>query len=639
MPDADIVLARAAAAAAAGNHACAEKLLRDRLAVEPAEVNIQVGLAVLAHRAGVVAASIICFRRAIAIAPFEASLQANLGILLGGQSAGRPMRRAVALAPGLPDGHANLAGLGVLPTHAQILWCRRALAVSPGHHAASINLGLALSGLGRPAEALPFMQAAVNIAPLSVDAHYTLGGLNADCGRLADAMNSLKRGAALSPQDSGMWLRISRVACSASELRMASTAGGRAVAIDPADATARSNRLMVALYDERVAPQRILRLASERHSGARPSPPARRDRPAGRPLHVAYLSADFRNHPIAYNIAPVIAAHDRSRVHVSCYADVIHRDAMTVQIAGSADRWIEINGRTDISVAEDIANSGVDILVLLAGHTANNRLGLARHRAADVQVSMLDVASSGSPDIDAIVVDSVLSPASDASAFSEERTFVSCLFCFTAPEDAPAPGRRDDGRLVFGSFSNPAKIGAATVALWAPLLRALPGARLLLKYKNLYGDPMVQAGIAGRFAEAGVDTARIDFRSDLDTRHAHLESYQEIDIALDPIPFNGCTTTFEALWMGVPVLSTTADRMMGRMGASILTAAGLAELVAKDADDLASIGARLVIDRARRTELRRDLRGRLRGSRLVDGRPLAREIEDVFERIVERRAA
>ena len=306
---------------------------------------------------------------------------------------------------------------------------------------------------------------------------------------------------------------------------------------------------------------------------------------------------------------------------------------MTDRIAASADRWIETTGRDDRSVAAEIARDEIDVLVILGGHTANNRLGLAAFRPAPVQLSMLDVASSGSPDVDAIVVDPALGPPEIASSFTENLAYVSCLFCFTTPEIAPETNRRrGDGSLVFGSFNNPSKIGPDVAALWTPLLKALPGSRLLLKYKNLYADETLRDATTRAFVVAGLDPDRLVFASGLDPRETHLNHYRDIDIALDPVPFNGCTTTFEALWMGVPVLTATADRMMGRMGASILGAVGLNDLVSSDAAGFTANGLRLAADAARRHDLRRQLRERLLDSRLLDGRPLAQELEALFER-------
>jgi len=613
-----------------------------RLIEAPADADAHTGEAILAYRRNDTAPARAGFRRAVAIAPMNASYQVNVALVQSGAEATKPMKRALALAPDLADVHANLAVLGALPELEQVKWCRRALSIQPAHHAASINLGLALSTLGRPAEAIPFMTAAIVAAPLSVDALFTLAGLLADTGRLGGAAETLRRAAALAPGDAGVWLRFSRVSCSAGLLPPAATAADRVIALDSKSGPAYSNRLLVALYDGSVEATTLGQLARSRHRGRAPSArPVRARRVADHDaLRIAYVSADFRNHPIAYNIAPVIAAHDRSRMHVSCYADVIWRDGMTDRIAASADRWTDTTGRDDRSVADAIARDDIDVLVLLGGHTANNRLGLARFRPAPLQFSLLDVASSGSPDIDAIILDPALGPPAIAGSFTEEQTFVSCLFCFSKPDEAPPTSRRGSSDpLVFGSFNNPSKIGPDVAALWSPLLQALPGSKLLLKYKNLYADDIVRSVTTTTFAAAGLNPDRLVFATDLDSRRSHLDHYRDIDIALDTVPFNGCTTTFEALWMGVPVLTATANRMMGRMGASILGTAGLSDLVAHDVATFTENGLGLAANAARRSELRTQLRDCLLRSRLIDGRPLARELEDLFEQAILRQRA
>src|SRR5258708_14376635 len=217
---------------------------------------------------------------------------------------------------------------------------------------------------------------------------------------------------------------------------------------------------MIATYESDDVDLLLLARARHRADKRETLSPARR--PSARsPLHIGYLSADFWSHPVAYNIGPAIAAHDRLRIRVSCYADVARPDAMTARLAASADRWVDLTGFDDRSIAEQIRKDGVDVLVILAGHTAHNHLGVSRYRAARIQVSLADVATSGAREIEGFIADPILCPVQLHSAYSERVLMVSCLYCVAIPEDAPQPRASVRPRLVLGSFSNPANIGAS----------------------------------------------------------------------------------------------------------------------------------------------------------------------------------
>lgn len=615
-----------------GNLGSAGSLLRDALSEAPFAEEVHLALCFVSLRAGSRAMAVTHLRRALAIHPLCAQYHANLATLQS-DAASSSLRRAIAIEPALSDCHSNYAILCERHAFDRILRCKRALASSGDNTEAKVNLSLVLIELGRSGEAVPLLSAATSSRPLDPNLRFSLAGSLADVGKLGDALTEIRRALVLAPGDAGIWLRSARVRCAAGLVPEATTAAVRSIAIGAEDLAAYSNRLMIALYEHSVTPAMILALAQARHrADKRQSLPATRAWRTDAPLRVGYVSADFWGHPIAYSIAPIIAAHDRSRLHVTCYADATHPDSMTAQLAASADRWVDVTGLDGRSLAQRIRHDQIDALVILAGHTARNRLDVARYRSAPLQISMFDVATSGAPEIDGIVVDPVLCPPTAYDGLSERPMLVSCLFCFAVPHDAPpVEAARGGGPLTFGSLCIPAKLGPATAALWSPLLRAVANARLVLKYKNLYADPAVREPIAARFADAGIERSRIQFLAGVEDRGHHLGCYQEIDVALDPTPFNGCTATFEALWMGVPVLTRPTDPMVGRMGASILTAAGLGDLVAESAQEFLERGLKIAGDADRRAMLRRRLRETIRSSRLVDGRLLASELEHILE--------
>jgi predicted O-linked N-acetylglucosamine transferase (SPINDLY family) len=290
---------------------------------------------------------------------------------------------------------------------------------------------------------------------------------------------------------------------------------------------------------------------------------------------------------------------------------------------------------SDDEVAERIRADGIDILVDLAGHTANNRLRVFARKPAPVQVTWLGYPSTtGLTAIDYRLVDVVTDPVGAADTWASE-TLVRLeggFLCYGALMDAPEPTVPPcikTGTLTFGSFNYPAKVSAATLDAWAALLSRLPQARLLLKGKP-FADPATRALFLARLGERGVPAERVELVAWLSSTIAHLALYNRVDIALDPFPYNGTTTTCDALWMGVPVITWAGDRHAARVGASLLTTVGQTELIARDPDDYVATAAALAGDLDRLAALRAGLRARLQASPLCDAAGFARALESAY---------
>jgi predicted O-linked N-acetylglucosamine transferase (SPINDLY family) len=354
-------------------------------------------------------------------------------------------------------------------------------------------------------------------------------------------------------------------------------------------------------------------------------------------VKIGYVSGDFRRHSVANFLFPLFENHDRSAVTVYCYNNNAWNDDVTERLCGVADHWRRISGLPDETVAVMIAEDGIDILVDLSGHTAHNRLSLFARQPAPVQVTWLGY--PGSTGVEAIryrLVDSITDPAGDGDGYYSE-TLIRLehgFLCYAPLDPAPAPAMRSAGdQIRFGSFNNPAKLSSATLNLWSKLLQAVDRSELVLKGRS-FADPAMRHMVLERFQKRGIAEERLVLLEHMAAPDRHMGAYGEMDIALDPFPYNGTTTTCEALWMGVPVITLLGDRHSSRVGASLLTRVGLQDLIATDEEDYIRLGAKLAADHARRAALRGTLRQTMQNSPLCDGPGFARRLEAAYRQML-----
>jgi protein O-GlcNAc transferase len=361
-----------------------------------------------------------------------------------------------------------------------------------------------------------------------------------------------------------------------------------------------------------------------------------------RRLRIGYLSSDFHAHPVGMAVLPVLHFHDRRAVEVYAYADVERPDAATEQLRARCDGWRDISGLDDGAAARLMAEDRIDILVALTPHMDRNRPFIARARPAPVQIVFHDLCSTGIAEFDYFIADFMIAPRGSAERFSERVLRLPCRTVQAFPAEAPdvaSPPFERNGVVTFGSFNNPMKLSETTIRLWSRILQAVPDSRLSLKYFDFYSDPPVIERIQGSFAANGIAADRLFLLGEADGRSNHLAHYGEVDIALDPTPFNGATTTFEALLMGAPVVALLGDRLVARSAASMLSAAGLSELVAQDTEAYVEIAAKLAADGARLAALRRFLRDRVKASSVFDARRYTRNLERYYRMAWRRRCA
>jgi predicted O-linked N-acetylglucosamine transferase (SPINDLY family) len=372
------------------------------------------------------------------------------------------------------------------------------------------------------------------------------------------------------------------------------------------------------------------------------APPHANDRDENRRLRIGYVSADFRRHSVAFFIEPLLAAHDRQQVDIVCFSDVEQADDTTARIKQLADHWRDCRGMSDDRLAQIVRNDRIDIVIDLAGHTAGNRLLTFARRPAPVQMTYLGYPNTtGMAAMDYRITDALADPPGVTDAFHTEQLIrlPRTAWCYRPATDAPpvaaTPPSAGAAHFTFASFNKLAKISPPCIVAWAELLRATPGSRMIIKSTAL-GDVVLRQRLADAFAARGADATRLDILGPQHATAEHLATYARVDVALDTFPYHGTTTTCDALWMGVPVVTLAGQTHVSRVGVSLLHAVGLADLVAETPQQYVEIVGRLAADRSRLSQLRSSLRARMQSSELMDGTTLAREIESAMRQAWQR---
>ncbi|HEX3694977.1 MAG TPA: FkbM family methyltransferase [Polyangia bacterium] len=366
-----------------------------------------------------------------------------------------------------------------------------------------------------------------------------------------------------------------------------------------------------------------------------------------RPLRIGLLSPDFRQHSVAYFLEPLLAARDPARVAYFAYASWSHADAVTSRLRRLCDGWRAVDRLSDAEAAAAMRADRLDVLIDLAGHTAHNRLGVLALRPAPVQMTYLGYPNTTGLDaVDWRITDRWADPPGLTEALHSERLLrlTDGFLCYRPPTDGPpvsASPADASGKITFATFNQLAKLSPTTIALWGRVLAAVPGARLLIK-GPAFADAATRAAFAEQLGSSALGGHDVQLLPPVSDERHHLAAYDQVDIALDPTPYGGTTTTCEALWMGVPVITLAGATHAARVGASLLSRLGLPDLVAATADEYVRIAATLAADSDRRRTLRAGLRA-LTTTALTDGPRFARGFESAlrtaWEDGVQRQAA
>jgi len=491
-------------------------------------------------------------------------------------------------------------------------------------------LGRAEFQLGRLKQAEAAYQAALQRRPDDLACLIQLGKILMQRGRLAEAGAVNARALSLAPENTEVLGNLGYASLALHEAAAAAAYFRKALAAMPGNIAAHDGLLMSLAYldDTTLAD---LDAAHAAFGAVMPLPAASRHANPPQPerrLRIGFLSADLHRHSVAYFLLPVLQNMDRAAFEIILYADHRGSDDYTARFQALADHWRPVNGRKDADLHRMIAEDGVDILIELGGHTAGNRLGALARKPAPVQITWLGYPGpSGLPAMDYRLVDAVAYPWAMPSGPDKPLFLPNGYHCYQPPEEAPAIMPRPDGPIVFGSFNNALKIGPRCAALWSRVLQAVPQSRLLLKSAS-----MASGQQRDRLLRLFAAPERITLLETAQDTAAHLAQYAQVDIALDTLPYNGTTTTCEALWMGVPVLALRGELPAARVGESLLCQAGLPEWIAADADDFVAKAVALAKDAAGRAALRQNLRGQMAASRLCDAPRFASAFGDALRR-------
>lgn len=616
------------AAQQAGDAQQAERGYRAVLARKPENLDAHYLLGCLLHTVNRNDESAEHLRRALAIAPEMPEIHTNYAIVcraLGRiDEAAEHLREAAKLNVTSPDAHKRLA---VLLEEAgryeeAIDAYARAEAVSPGDRSARDGAARARANL------------AMDLDRRSTD---LLKRHEAD-----EAVTLARRAVELEPKQPGYWNNLGAALAARLDLDDGLACYRKALEIRPDFATARSNLLVALHYKPGISPAELF----EEHRRFQTDTAAGIERVSITPkplthrrIRVGYVSRFFRQHAVGVFVAPLLRAHDRSRFEITCYSDVCggEADRWTDAMKRCVDHWHDVTTLSDQRLAERIAADGQDLLVDLSGHLTGNRLLAFARRPAPVQATYIGYQdTTGLDAMDYRITDAHADPPGMTDAFCTEKLVrLPCFFAYLPSENADAiapPPSAASGVVTFGSLNNTLKCSSSAIDVWSQILQRVPRSRMMLLVD---GHGHIERTIRDAFARRRIAPDRLVLISRR-SHGAYLRSYHQIDIALDPTPFSGHTTTCDALWMGAPVITLAGDRYAARMSTSVLMNVGLAELVAGSAEQYVEIAAVLAADSARLTSLRSSMRDRVARSPIVDAVGFTRNLEAAYLKMVDR---
>ncbi len=483
----------------------------------------------------------------------------------------------------------------------------KTLELKPDHAGAYNNLALRYQKQQKIEQAEQLCRRGIEAVPDSCELLFTLGGIMTSTARANQALDIYRRACSLAPEM--LFARSNVLLCMNYQK------------IPEQDA--------IKEYKEwDAACARYSKIPAADFSGYRYS---------GGKIKLGYYSADFRIHSVAYFMESVIHFHDRDRFEISLFSDVKHPDDTTGRFRDLADNFYDVSCMDNKAVCKFIRGKELDAVIDLAGHTGS-RMEVFARRAAPVQLTYMGYPNtSGVANMDFRFTDDIVDPPDSVNYYTEKHLYIpGGMWAYSPMSDAPEPSPPpfiNNGYITFGSFNNIAKMSDETFRCWAGILREVPNSQLLLKSRMLASD-YVRGIVSKQFERCGVDASRLIFSSHADTVVEHLERYNEVDLGLDPFPYNGTTTTYESLWMGVPILTLAGDNHAGRVGQSIMSRLGLEAFVANSRGSYVKTAKMLAAKPEILVNLRTALRGILTGSGACDGKRVAHHIEQHLIKIL-----
>ncbi|GEO81540.1 hypothetical protein ROR02_16710 [Pararhodospirillum oryzae] len=588
-------------------------MYRACLDLDPEYPNALNNLAVVFKETGRLDEAITCYERALARTTEPVAVYNNLSLAYfqarNPTRAQQVCREALALFPSATDSWFNLGNAFVarMDRRTGARYLTRAARLSPDYFPALVNLADALKGQGLGEEAIQAARRAAEVRPGALEPYVNWADALREHGRITEAIPVY----------------------------------AQALANQPTHAPAHSNLLLSLNYAD--GRSGLENLKAHRYWGQVHADPLTPDAPGhanipdpDRVLRIGFVSADFRTHSVGYFLRPILESLDPSLFQIYCYSTGTNDDSITEYFKRAASVWRPVARHSDEQLAALILEDRIDILVDVAGHTGGNRLLTFARKPAPVQVSWLGYPNTtGIKAMDYRLTDAVADPYGMTDDFHTEALvrLPSGFLCYQPVSEIPtevnALPALEKGFVTFGSFNNLSKVTPAVTALWAEVLNTVPNSKLLLK-GLVFADPQTRQFYTDLFTQHGVDPDRLILLSRIDAADGHFRAYHQVDIGLDPFPYNGTTTTCEALWMGVPVVTLLGTIHAGRVGASLLHQVGLGHLIARDRDAYVALCAGLARDLPALAVLRRTMRARLNASPLRDEAGQARAMGVAF---------
>jgi protein O-GlcNAc transferase len=652
----------------------ADQSLQKILAVHPNHPEANNLAGVLLFQDEQLAEAVPFFQRAISHNPRYAAPHNNLGNIYKAQGRLDEAERCYRAALDVDSNYVEaLTNLGIVfnlrGDNAEAeKYCRRAIDLAPDFAGAHCNLGNVLLSQARGGEALAEYRKALELSPRLPEALVNLSLVLEEPAYLIDTIDYYEQMLVRQPNATLALLRIAQALQALNRWDDAFARLEQAIAINPAQPDVRYIRAVnfAAIGDARgviaeldqilhrsaasessrafhlvYLPERngeeicdTLRCWGESYA-ARPLSRHKIVPNFRRRLRVGYVSRDFGGHSVGFFLEPILRHHDVEKIEVYCYSTRLKEDPVTQRFKEMVPHWRDISTWPEQKIVDQIIADEIDVLVDLSGHTNGHRLTVFAHKPAPVQVTYLGCpATTGVSRIDYRLTDRVADPEQGSQAhFVEKLHYLpDCFLCYqpfgVAPDVAAAPSEAK-GYITFCSFNNSIKINEQTVTVWSRILRELPDSRLLLK-SSAFTSGRGQQRVLALFEAEQIDARRIELLDWKEESKDHLLVYNEADIALDTFPYNGTTTTCEALWMGVPVVALQGDRHSARVGASLLNTLGLSELLAQDAEGYVRIAVQLACNPEKLAAMRAGLRSRMQASPLLDQSGFTRQLEAAY---------
>lgn len=587
----------------------------------------------------------ICYREVLKTDPTYIEALNNLSVALNLQGsfkeAEQTCEEAIRIDPTYAGAYCNLGSVLQNQGRAEeaISAYDKALELQPGLMEAAVNRALLIGDERALASVVPYFEKQVKRYPDSFVANTRFATALRLIAKFDEATKYLEEAIKLKPDYAEAYSGLGNIAAENADIDGALHHYGKALSLAP-NSHIQQCLVFHTQYQSETTAEKIFAMHLE-NAKAWEAPmqihrKAHRNLPdPSRKLRIGYVSSDFRLHSVSAFVESIVRAHDRSAFHVTCYAHLAKPDAVTERFKATADAWRDIRLKTDEQVCELIREDEIDILVDLNGYTSGNRLQVFARKPAPVQVTYVGYPdTTGFSTMDYRITDAFADPPGMTERYHSERlTRLPGSFLLFSPmenavEVAVSPHKKK-GCITFGSFNNANKVNEATIALWSKVMHAVPDSRLLLK-SMAFSQPPVKKRFTDMFAAHGIAEERLSLIGFASSVSNHLDLYSEVDIALDTMPYNGTTTTCEALWMGVPVVTLAGARHVARVGVSLLSNVGLESLIADDEDAYVNIAVRLANDSERLVQLRASLRTMMQQSPLMNEPAFMRNLEAAY---------